>query len=55
MKKMKSFTFSYKNDKGENQYDHIVATNFNEALHTLYGNVIPDIDYVSSSEVNVVI
>lgn len=55
MKKMKSFSFRYKNAEGETQYDNIVANNFQEALTVLYGDNLPDIDNVYTSEVNVLL
>lgn len=55
MKKMKSFSFRYKNANNETQYDNIVANDFKEALTALYGDDIPDIDNVYTSEVNVLI
>ena len=55
MKKMKSFSFRYKNANNETQYDNIVANNFQEALTALYGDNLPDIDNVYTSEVNVLI
>lgn len=55
MKRMKSYSFTWKDENGNTHYDAVVAENFSEALNTKYPNGTPDFSYISSSEVDVVL
>lgn len=55
MKKMKNFSFRWKDAEGQTHYDNVVAESFQTAIDAKYNSVLPDFEYISSNEVDVVL
>lgn len=55
MKKMYLYRFNYKDYEGNEHYDTVVAKSFKEALNIKYPKDIPNFEYVSSQEVDVIL
>lgn len=55
MKKMKTFSFRWKDAEGKTHYESVVAENFQAAINAKYNGVLPDFEYISSDEVDVVL